>query len=109
VPTWILDADQTLSSSGNLGKASFRDVVKNVSRSPSCLLVQEAPTLSIPIMKDVVSKAALYNTNALVFRFNGLWPPLVDLHNWVLDFWKLELKEAFIYPGAKGFFIVVYI
>jgi hypothetical protein len=43
----------------------------------------------------------------LCVHFNGLWPHLVDLHKWILDSWKPEIKEEdFIYPYAKGFFIV---
>jgi hypothetical protein len=80
--------------------------VKNVSHSPH-LLVQEAPTITIPIVKDVVVQVAFYSTNGLVCHFNGLWPCLVDLHKWISNSWKPQLKEeAFIYPCEKGFFIV---
>jgi len=43
-----------LPSNGNLGKPYFSDIVKNISFSP-CLLVEEVPTITIPMMKDVAT------------------------------------------------------
>jgi hypothetical protein len=62
-----------LPPNGNLGKASFNVMVKNVSSSPR-LLVQEAPTITIPIVEDVVVQATFYNTNGIICSLNGLWP-----------------------------------
>jgi hypothetical protein len=72
----------SLPSNGNLGKVSFNDIVNNISCSPPLIqfLVQESPTLTIPMGKDVVEHATFYITNGIVCHFDGLWACLVDLH-----------------------------
>jgi hypothetical protein len=65
-----------LPSNGNLDKASFSHIVKNVSFSP-CILVQNDPTITIPIVKYVAAQDAYQNINALMCYFNGHWPHLV--------------------------------
>lgn len=48
-----------------------------------------------------------FKEKGMVCRVNGLWPRLEDLFKWITATWKLEIKkEAFIYPCAKGYFIV---
>jgi hypothetical protein len=51
----------------------------------------------------------IYSSTTLIFQFIGLWPRLVDLHKWISDLWKPKIKgEVFIFPCAKGFFIVMF-
>lgn len=63
-------------SSSNLGKSSYRDLVKNnaIARPPSLkhFLVQKAPALSIPTEQDTIEQAAFLNSNGFVCRLNGL-------------------------------------
>jgi hypothetical protein len=57
--------------------------------------------------KDVISKLARLSSTTLICRFNGLWPRLVNLHEWMSRSWLPVLKgEVFIHPCAQGFFIV---
>ena len=47
------------------------------------------------------------SNRALIFRFNGFWPKLVDLHSWLDAHWKPLLQQTFsIYPCARGFFVI---
>ena len=44
---------------------------------------------------------------ALICRFNGYWPKMVDLHAWLDACWKPLLQQTFsIYPCARGFFVI---
>jgi hypothetical protein len=88
--------------------ASFRDIVQRVSApSSSSFLVQEAPSLVIPMGQDVDEEEEYYRSMSLVCRFNGFWPKLVDLNNWISATWiPIMQQQAFIHPCAKGFFIV---
>ena len=90
---------------------SFSETVKHsLGSGPPLLVVHEAPALSIPIIQDAMDHAVHYTSHALVYRFNGLWPRLSDLHSWVSSEWNHLLKEgAIIYPCAKGFFIVIFV
>jgi len=54
-----------------MGKAKFKDVVKNASCSSKHLMVHEPSTISISLMKNVVSLEALYRKIELVCQFNG--------------------------------------
>jgi hypothetical protein len=84
---------------------SFHDVVKR-NLNPSSSLVHEAPTPTISLRKDVISKLARLSSMTLICHFNGLWPHLVDLHDWILRSWLPVLKgDVFIHPCAQGFFI----
>jgi hypothetical protein len=87
---------------------SFSVVVsRNVNVVPPSCLVQEASAPSIPMRKDVISNLAPLISIVLICRFNGLWPCLVDLHDWMSRSWLPVLKgEVFIHPCAQGFFIV---
>jgi hypothetical protein len=60
-----------LPSNGNPGRASFSDIVKNVSCF-SHLLVQEDLAITIPIVRDVSIQTTFYGTNGLVSHFNSL-------------------------------------
>ena len=59
-------------------------------------------------MPKIVIKGIEALTNrALVCCFNGYWPKLVDLHNWLEVSWKPLLSQPFsIYPSARGFFVI---
>jgi hypothetical protein len=94
------------SGSAAIHGSSFHDVVKRNAFSPSCL-VQEALAPSIPMRKDVISKLARLSSTTLICHFNGLWPRLVHLHDWISRSWLSVLKgDVFIHPCAQGFFIV---
>jgi hypothetical protein len=57
--------------------------------------------------QDVDEEEEYYRSMSLVCRFNGFWPKLADLNNWISATWiPIMQKEAFIHPCAKGFFIV---
>jgi hypothetical protein len=88
-------------SFGNLAKLSFRD---NVQSSSNNLMVHEAMTIIIPLMKDVVSKAVIYSSNAPICWFINLWPLLVDLHKWILDFGNPRLKEKCLFSHLQKHF-----
>jgi hypothetical protein len=81
-------------STGSQCGPSFRDV-----SSCSCVM-QETPTFSIPMPKDVIAQAARLTAKALVCRFNGFWPSLVNFHDWISKSWKSKMKvEDFIHPA----------
>jgi len=50
-------------SYGNLGNPSLKYIMQS---SSNCLMVQEAPTISIPLVKDVESKEMIYSSSALI-------------------------------------------
>lgn len=75
--------------------------------SPNHLVVQEAPALVIPVIQEAIDDEERLSERALVCRFNGLWPKLVDLHPWTSSAWSLK-EEALICPCARGFFIVIF-
>jgi hypothetical protein len=51
-----------------------------------------------------ISSSQLHDAHC---HFNGLWPHLVNLHDWMLRSWLPVLKgDVFIHPCAQGFFIV---
>jgi hypothetical protein len=85
--------------------SSFWVVVKR-NLKPSSSLVHEAPTPTISLKKDAISKLAHLSSTTLICRFNGLWPQLVDIHDWISRSWAPDLKgDVFIHPCARGFFI----
>jgi hypothetical protein len=51
-------------SSRNIGKPSYRNIVHSSSKN---LMVQEALAISIPLVKDIVSKAVIYSSISLIF------------------------------------------
>jgi hypothetical protein len=44
-------------------------------------LVHEAPAITLPLAEGSISEAELQFEVALVCKFNGFWPRLVDLHS----------------------------
>jgi hypothetical protein len=73
--------------------------------SVSCS-VKEAPTISLLMGQEAEDEEVYFRENALICRFNGLWPRLVDLNGWISAHWKPLIKEdLFIHPCSKGFFI----
>jgi hypothetical protein len=77
---------------------SFWAIVKR-NLKPSSSLVHEAPTPTISLKKDTISKLACLGSTTLCYRFNGLWPQLVDLHDWISRSWAPDLKgDVFIHP-----------
>ena len=80
----------------------------NMGLSPN-QVVQEAPTISIPLVDTAIENAKFLIAHALVCHFDGFWPHLVDLNSCISKEWNPYLKgEAYIYPHARGFFVVVY-
>jgi hypothetical protein len=72
-------------------------------------VVPEAPTVSITVPQEALTRARHYNRHALVCRFNGLWPSLPDLLSWFSSEWYPFLDGEFITcPCAKWFFVVVF-
>ena len=59
-------------------------------------------------MPDMALKGIKALTDrALIYRFNGYWPKLADLHAWLDECWKPILQQTFsIYPCAWGFFVI---
>jgi hypothetical protein len=70
-------------------------------------MISKAPYPYILMALDMLDQSKYFQENDLICKFNSLWPKLEDLQKWISSTWKLEIKEeAFIYPCAKGFFIV---
>ena len=77
--------------------------------SISPTFVHEAPAITLPAVKKSILEAKLLSQVALVCRFNGVWPPLVDLHVWIMKNWKPLSKQSFsISPLAQGFFADIF-
>jgi hypothetical protein len=79
--------------------ASFPYIVQEVyAPSSSSFLVTEAPSLVIPMGKDVEEEEEYYRSMSLVCHFNALWPKLVDLNRWISLTWILScnMKLSFI-------------
>lgn len=54
----------------------------------------------------MVDNIRFYKRCALVCRFSGLWPSLLNLHSWVSKSWKpLVTHNIELFPCAKSFFI----
>jgi hypothetical protein len=71
--------------------------------------VPEAPTVSIQMSQEALTHARHYDNHALVCRFNGFWPNLLDLLSWISSDWYPLLDgEVITCPCAKGFFVVVF-
>jgi len=89
-------------------RLSFRDVVQRVSAPlTSSLLVQESPSLVIPMGQDVDEEEEYYKSMSLFCCFNVFWPKLVDLNSWISATGiPIMQQQALIHPCAKGFFIV---
>jgi len=81
-----------VASSLALVNVSFKYVVKNclpsVSKPLRLHVVQESPTLTIPVVEDAPIQESFYRSNGLKCRFNFLWPILVNLHKWISYVWK---------------------
>ena len=75
------------------------------SKKASALVVHERPVPSIPMVDRSLEEATQFEETALIYRFNGLWPRLADLHQWVSEVWKPIVSDKIsIYPSARGFF-----
>ena len=78
--------------------------------SKKVLVVQERPAPSIPVVDRSLEEAAQFEETALICRFNGLWPRLTDLHQWVSEVWEpIVSNKISIYPSARGFFTVDFV
>ena len=67
----------------------------------------EGPTKTIQMLEMVIKGIKAPLDRALVYRFNGYWTKLVDLHSWLDACWKPLLQQSFsIYPCARGFFVI---
>lgn len=90
--------------------SSYSEAVKSTTSvrsfpSASCS-VKEAPAISLLMGQEAEDEEDYFRENALICRFNGLWPRLVDLNGWISAHWKPLIKEdLFIHPCSKGFFI----
>jgi hypothetical protein len=61
----------------------------------------------IQMLEMAVKGINALSDRALVCRFNGYWPKLVDLRSWLDACWKSLLHQTFsIYPCARGFFVI---
>ena len=70
-------------------------------------IVSEAPAPTIQVVQDSLDEALKFSESALICRFNGFWPRLIALHNWISEVWKPIISDEInIYPCARGFFIV---
>jgi hypothetical protein len=93
-------------SYGNLGKPSYKYIVHSSSNN---FMVHEDSAISIPLVKDVVSKETIYITTDMICQFIGLCKFLFNLHTWISDCWKPKIKgNVFIFPCAKGLFILMF-
>jgi hypothetical protein len=53
----------------------------------SSFLVNEAPSLTIPMVQDVNDEEEYYKSMSLVCYFNGFLPRLTDLNAWISSTW----------------------
>ena len=80
------------------------------SKKASVLVVHERLATSISVVDRSLEEATQFEETALIYRFNGLWPRLADLHQWVLEVWKpIVYDKISIYPSARGIFMVDFI
>lgn len=90
------------------GKHSFARVAKSASQ-PSKGVCPLPCAKSSPVVvcgQDLVDNIGFYQHCALVCRFFGFWPLLLNLHRWVSDSWKpLVAHNIDLFRCAKGFFI----
>ena len=64
--------------------------------------LDEVPTLEVNNSKvNEIFLSLIYEV--MIYRFNGLWPQWVDLHQWVYSNWSKNYK---IILFSKGFFVV---
>ena len=54
----------------------------------------------------VYGYATLYKKRTIICKFNGLWPSVVALRDWVNKSWP-SYKDIFFF--SKGFFIVNFV
>jgi len=98
------DAGTSLKSKG-----SFKEAVKGkgknptvVSESPGKYIVDQMPEspsiyIEIPEVKNIYSDL---QKNAVICRFNGFWPRIDALYQWIHSVWT---KKCQIYLYPKGF------
>jgi hypothetical protein len=97
-------------SMGRAGRASFKDMasLRGGSSAPNTSIV-EAPAVSIQMPKEALVFSSQLSKLALVCRFNGFWPSLVDLRSWIDSEWSpLLVGEVSVCPFAKGFFAAIF-
>jgi hypothetical protein len=97
-------------SLGRAGRASFKDVasLRGGSSAPKTAII-EAPTVSIQMPKEALVYSSQLSKLALICRFNGFWPNLVDLRSWIDSEWSpLLVDEVTVCPLAKGFFAAIF-
>ncbi|GLJ37023.1 hypothetical protein SUGI_0750230 [Cryptomeria japonica] len=89
-------------------RCSFARVARHVARPSKGVRPLPCAKTSPMVVcgQDVVDNIGFYQRCALVYRFSGLWPSLLDLHHWVSDSWRpLVAHNIELFPCAKGFFI----
>ena len=70
-------------------------------------IISEAPDPTVQVVQASLDEAFKFSESALICRFNGFWPRLSALHNWISEVWKPVISDEInIYPCARGFFIV---
>lgn len=70
-------------------------------------IVNEAPAPIVQVVQASLDEALKLSKSALICRFNGFWPQLTALHNWISEVWKPVISDEInIYPCARSFFIV---
>lgn len=68
-------------------------------------IVHEAHAFTVPLGDEVVNNAKYFSDLGLLYKFNGFWPRLTDLHKRIYD--KLEplfLQHLNMLPMARVFF-----
>jgi len=103
------------SRTSSKGPVSFKDAVKGKMGS-QIQLEQQAMALGSYIVKETIQNLALsiaipkvneihndYLSKAVICRFNGFWPKLEALSQWIYSIWT---KNCDIHLCSKGYFIV---
>jgi len=89
----------------NSSSISYSSILKSAF---GLLVVQEVPSLNVPLDEEAFNHEMFLLGQGLVCRFHGFWSSLIDLHKWILETWKPHLTNHLnIYPMAQGFFVVV--
>ena len=65
---------------------------------------EDIPSISLS-HSGVENRFQIFSESALICRFNGLWPRIADLYQWVHSSWTKKCK---IFLCSKGFFLVVF-
>lgn len=74
----------------------------------SPLFVHESPAITLLVAEVSLSKVEIIAQVALVSGFNGLWPCLAYLHDWIIENWNPLIEQGLnISPLAQGFFAFI--